>query len=255
MKKLYSLIAVISASLAFGQTNLVQNPGFDNNLSNWEKRPTASYTVPTIFEEGYQSSNSAGYVNPSSTTGFFQNVSIEPGVTYVLSFWYKATGDGTDARLWSFLKDESGANVYLWDTAGEDPLRTNDEYLAPANDWTLHTVEFTNTNAVSLQLAVRSYSNSNTAYDEFSLVNKAELGLGEVVKSKYTLVANSIVSSEILFAAEAKNVQIFNSNGQLVQHVSVVEGTKLNVSSLPKGVYVVKGEVNGQVVVQKIVKK
>ena len=54
---------------------------------------------------------------------------------------------------------------------------------------------------------------------------------------------------------EKANVKIYNVSGSLVKSASVEKNTSLNVSSLPKGIYVVTGEVNGQSVSQKIVKE
>ena len=255
MKKFYSLIAVIAASFTFAQTNLVQNPSFEDGLTSWAKGPIDSYTEPSILNDGKEGAKSAGYTNAENTTGFYQDVAIEAGKTYVLSFWYKATGDGTDARIWSFLKDAKGGNVFLWDSIDEDPFRTSNGYLPTATVWTEHKIEFTNTNAVSLQLALRSYKSSSTAYDAFSLVDKATLGVGDVVKTKYTLIANTIANDVLKFGADSKNVQIINANGQVVKTANVNNGSNLNVSSLAKGVYVVTGEVNGQQVSQKFVKK
>ena len=58
----------------------------------------------------------------------------------------------------------------------------------------------------------------------------------------------------LTFGAKA-NVIIINLNGQVVKSVSVENGTTLDVSSLAKGVYLIKGDVNGETVVQKIIKQ
>jgi hypothetical protein len=71
---------------------------------------------------------------------------------------------------------------------------------------------------------------------------------------KLNLVKNTKVTNEITFGEKA-NVKIYNLSGSLVKSVSVEKNTSLNVSSLPKGIYVVTGEVNGQSVSQKIVKQ
>lgn len=73
-------------------------------------------------------------------------------------------------------------------------------------------------------------------------------------KFKNNFVKNTIVTNEINFGEKA-NVKIYNVSGSLVKSASVDKNTTLNVSSLPKGIYVVTGEVNGQSVSQKIVKE
>lgn len=84
--------------------------------------------------------------------------------------------------------------------------------------------------------------------------NKSSLAVGDVNKSKINFVKNTIVTNEITFGEKA-NVKIYNVSGSLVKSASVEKNTSLNVSSLPKGIYVVTGEVNGQSVSQKIVKE
>ena len=71
---------------------------------------------------------------------------------------------------------------------------------------------------------------------------------------KLNLVKNTKVTNEINFGEKA-NVKIYNVSGSLVKSASVEKNTSLNVSSLPKGIYVVTGEVNGQSVSQKIIKE
>ena len=71
---------------------------------------------------------------------------------------------------------------------------------------------------------------------------------------KLNLVKNTKVTNEITFGEKA-NVKIYNLSGSLVKSVSVENGTTLDVSSLAKGVYLIKGDVNGETVVQKIIKQ
>lgn len=71
---------------------------------------------------------------------------------------------------------------------------------------------------------------------------------------KLNLVKNTKVTNEITFGEKA-NVKIYNLSGSLVKSVSVENGTTLDVSSLSKGIYIIKGDVNGETVSQKIIKQ
>lgn len=84
--------------------------------------------------------------------------------------------------------------------------------------------------------------------------NKASLAVGDVTKSKINLVKSTVVKDVLTFGAKA-NVKVVNINGQVLKSVSVENGTTLDVSSLAKGVYLIKGDVNGETVVQKIIKQ
>ena len=85
-------------------------------------------------------------------------------------------------------------------------------------------------------------------------LNSSFLSVGVIKVFRGNFVKNTIVTNEINFGEKA-NVKIYNVSGSLVKSASVEKNTSLNVSSLPKGIYVVTGEVNGQSVSQKIVKE
>lgn len=80
------------------------------------------------------------------------------------------------------------------------------------------------------------------------------LATGDISKSKINLVKNTMVKDVVTFGAKAQ-VKIVNMNGQIIKSASVDNGTSLDVSSLSKGVYIIKGEVNGETVSQKIIKQ
>lgn len=79
------------------------------------------------------------------------------------------------------------------------------------------------------------------------------LAVSDVSGIKVALVKNSNVGNTIVFGAKA-NVQIIAANGQVVKTAAVSENSKLDVSALPKGVYIISADVNGQQVSQKIIK-
>ena len=76
----------------------------------------------------------------------------------------------------------------------------------------------------------------------------------DATKGKANLVKNTIVSNELIFGASAK-VSVYNTAGQVVKSAEVSDNSRLDVSALPKGNYVVTGLVNGQAVSQKVIKK
>ncbi|SDF65548.1 T9SS type A sorting domain-containing protein [Epilithonimonas hungarica] len=262
MKKIFTILSIAAVSLVSAQ-NLVTNPGFETGvLAPWAKGPStaASYTEPTLANSGsYAGTYNAAYTAATGTTGFYQDIAITGGTEYTVSFWYKATGDGTDARIWSVFKDSAATILYLAgdaSTATSDPLRgPNNLYLDPATSWTQKSITFTSPAAATVfQLAVRAYNNSTlAAFDDFSLV-QGGLAVTDFSKSKYSLVKNTVVGESIAFAKNA-DIQIINAAGQVVKAAKVTEGSTLNVSSLVKGTYIVTGTVNGEKVSQKIIKK
>ena len=261
MKKIFTILS-IAAAMTVSAQNLVVNPGFETGvLAPWAKGPATatSYTEPTLANSGaHTGSYNATYTAVTGTTGFYQDIAILPGTKYTLSFWYKATGDGTDARIWSVFKDSAATILYLAgdaSTATADPLRgPNNLYLDPAPTWTQKTITFTSPAAATVfQYAVRAYNNATlAAFDDFSLV-QGDLAVTDFSKSKFSLVKNTVVGETLAFAKTA-DIQIVNAAGQVVKAAKVTEGSTLNVSSLAKGMYIVTGTVNGEKVSQKVIK-
>lgn len=81
-----------------------------------------------------------------------------------------------------------------------------------------------------------------------------DLAVGDVKATKANLVKNTVVTNEIIFG-EASKVSVVNMNGQVVKTADATENSRLNISELPKGMYLVSGTVNGKTVSQKIIKK
>ncbi|MGK6344125.1 T9SS type A sorting domain-containing protein [Chryseobacterium sp. DT-3] len=254
MKKIFTILGITSCVFGFSQ-NLVQNPSFESGVSSWTAGTGTSYTLPTVeTDTPYQGLNYAKYV-ATATNGFYQNIPISANTQYVVSFWYKSSGSGNGARIWSCFLDASAAPVYLTSDASTDPLRNNNGYLAKVSVWTQKTVTFTSpASAAQFQLQVRAYNNSTASFDEFSLIQNGSLSTIDFSSSKYSLVKNTFVKSEINFAKNCKDVKIFNMFGQVVKSLSVKENETVNVDELAKGNYIVTGTVNNEPVSQKILK-
>ncbi|UQB70380.1 carbohydrate binding domain-containing protein [Epilithonimonas zeae] len=254
MKKIFTILSIAAVSLVSAQ-NLTVNPSFEAGLAPWAAGTTASYTAPTIATTGaHTGNNSAVYNAATATTGFYQNVPVTEGKTYVISFWYKSSGDDTDSRLWSVYKNAANGAVYTTATTEEDPFRTNNGYLPSASVWTQKTVEMpAGTGAVSLDVAFRVYNGGTASFDDIMAYEKGTMAVSDLSKSKFSLVRNTVVGETIAFAKTA-DIQIINAAGQVVKAAKVTEGSTLNVASLAKGVYIVTGSVNGEKVAQKVIK-
>lgn len=110
-------------------------------------------------------------------------------------------------------------------------------------------------------IAIREAGNATAGTGNVSIDNlivktytPSTLSAIDFNKFKNNFVKNTIVTNEINFGEKA-NVKIYNVSGSLVKSASVDKNTTLNVSSLPKGNYIVTGEFNGETVSQKIVKQ
>jgi len=111
----------------------------------------------------------------------------------------------------------------------------------------------TTTGAKSAVLTITSGDLTKTVDLTGEAVEEGTLAVNNVI-TKVSLVKNTSVDNEIIFAQDAK-VSLVNMNGQVVKTAQVSANQTLNVAALPKGVYVVTAVVNGKAVSQKIIKK
>lgn len=105
-------------------------------------------------------------------------------------------------------------------------------------------------------LSIRFTGTNTTEWriDDVKVYDATTMAVVDATKAKANLVKNTIVSNELIFGAAAK-VSVYNTAGQVVKTAEVAENSRLDVSALPKGTYVVTGLVNGQAVSQKVIKK
>ncbi|NBL66105.1 T9SS type A sorting domain-containing protein [Flavobacterium sp. NST-5] len=256
MKKLYTLLFTVALGFAATAQNLVVNPTFNDGLNGWSAGPIASYTAPTLVAaDGSDGSNSAQYV-ATATTGFFQDVPVTAGNTLKISFRYKATGDGTDARIWSNYKDAAGTIIYQAATNTDDPLRNNNGYLPAATDWTLHEITVVApANVTVLTLAVRAYNGGTVAFDQFS-VEDMTMSVKENNIAGLKVYPNPVTGGKFFISTDAnttKSVAIFDVLGKQVVNTTATE--TVNVANLKAGVYIVKITEEGKTATRKLVIK
>ncbi len=262
MRKFYLLVAaVMTFAFTTAQTNLVQNPGFENGFTSWTKGPTGSYTAPSVITtDPHGGTSCAAYVGLTATTGFYQEIPVTAGNEYTVSFWYKTTGTtGNGARIWSGFKDTGGTFFYLNGTgsANDDPLRNDNEYLTKSDTWVQKSVTFTApAGATIFQLAVRAYSNSSVYFDDFSLV-EGTLGVEDIHAGETKAVlSHTLISDQVSVVLDGTSkVEFYSVNGSLAKSVTVSANQPINTQDLAKGVYVVRVVNNGKSETVKVVKK
>ncbi|WP_379969334.1 T9SS type A sorting domain-containing protein [Epilithonimonas sp. UC225_85] len=240
MKKIFTILGVTAVSLVSAQ-NLLSNPGFEAGLAPWAAGTTASYTAPTIATTGaHTGTNSAMYV-ATATTGFYQNVPVTGGKTYVISFWYKSAGDDTDSRLWSVYKNSGGVAVYTTADASTDAFRTNNVYMPSAAAWTKYTAEMpAAADAVSLDVAIRVYNGGTASFDDFIAADKANMAVSDVAGFDKAVQFNTVIKDQITFKLPVKStVNIYSVDGKLISSDRVENGGSVNTQSLVKGAYII----------------
>ena len=187
--------------------------------------------------------NPVGAALPTADYKVTSNLNIATGVSYNGGFnMSAANGKIALANAVSAVTAANGANVVDFIGYGSATMFEG-AAAAPLLDATksaTRTAGDTNNNGVDFSALAPTPTNS-------------VLAVSDVNSTKITLVKNSNVNKTIVFGAKA-NVQIISANGQVVKTAVVSENTNLDVSSLPKGLYIISADVNGQKVSQKIIK-
>ncbi|MNK46012.1 hypothetical protein D3C87_647880 [compost metagenome] len=82
------------------------------------------------------------------------------------------------------------------------------------------------------------------------------LAVDDSNSNKSVFIKNTLVKNdEIIFGSEVQDLKLFNMSGQLVKKVSIKGSSKLNISSLPNGHYIVTGTINNKKVTERILKE
>lgn len=259
MKKIYTLLFSVVLAVGANAQNLVTNPSFNDGLTGWTAGPASSYALPTLIAtDGSDQSNSVKYV-ATATTGFYQEVPVVAGHSLKISFWYKASGDDTDARIWSNYRDAADVNIYQAGTssaAAEDPLRNNNGYLAPAAVWTKFETTVTSPEAVTkLIFAVRVYNGGTASFDQFS-VEDLTLGVNQNQIEGLKIYPNPVTNGTFYINTNTdstKEVVVYDVLGKQVIKTSTTNA--VNVSNLKGGVYIVKITEDGKTATRKLVIK
>ena len=175
MKKnyLFTLLLTFSFSIiSFGQEMLV-----NGDLESWDDAttPTSWDKSENIIQEssevhggGFSALRDGG----SGTKDLSQNITgIIGGDSYTISVWYKADGDGTDARIWSFWRT---GTTNLDDNVDELRGPNNQYFDNNGNQWSEYTVTLNApASADAFFFEVRSYSNSTVYWDDLSFFHNA----------------------------------------------------------------------------------
>ena len=268
MKKIFTIVSVALAVSVSAQTNLFKGSDF-NNWTDFTDGVTASgYSVNAIATSsptgGVGGSGALLLGNNTGTTNayvFTSGTDFNIAGAKYITIKVKGTSGGVSFNLGEVGSGKTGVTYNVPAGTTSDVTLTNsgsvNSYSGSINaaNWItikldLAGVDIVNNKTLSLKIQKGS---TNALYVD-DIQSDASLAVIDTNKSKTTLVRNTKVNNEISFGEKA-NVKIYNVSGSLVKSASVEKNTSLNVSSLPKGIYVVTGEVNGQSVSQKIVKE
>lgn len=245
MKKIYSLFAVAMISVAaIAQTTVTHT--FTGGNATEIKSGTVDANVTYVTATGASAQFPTFYTAVPSAVRFYSDRNTGDGNSLTLT-----AVEGYEITALSFTSTGATYTPVVTFSAdgGAFAAMTKTGETFSVGDLTATTLTFKNAHTggtTNTQLRIPSFTVTYKA--------KVTMAVGDVNAKKVNLVKNTVVESNILFAAKA-DVQIVNMNGQVVKSASVNENTSLDVATLPKGIYVVTANLNGKAVSQKIIKK
>ncbi|MBR8535107.1 T9SS type A sorting domain-containing protein [Carboxylicivirga sediminis] len=147
-----------------------QNLLVNGDFENWDdaSTPTGWTKAENVAQETtiIQSGSSAVKQIADGTKDIAQTIAVTEGQTYRISLWYYIeSGDGTDARIWSYWKDASGTV-----TNNANELRgPNDAYFPDEKgEWKNYEIVLTApTGVIELSFEVRAYGTAVVYWDNF----------------------------------------------------------------------------------------
>ncbi|SKB62787.1 Por secretion system C-terminal sorting domain-containing protein [Soonwooa buanensis] len=251
MKKFYSLLAVAAISMTVSAQQTVFEATFDditgtggndgkwsgqianNSLSSYETG--GSWTLANAY-----SGNNAVKLGSGSNLGSITTPTIVAEGVATLTFRagaWDSTNESTTLKI-----SATGATL---DQATVTLVK---------GSFTTYTVNITGANkAVKIKFEGQKASNSRFFIDDIRVTVPTQ-AVTDTNATKVNLVKNTVVANEIIFGQEAQ-VSVINMAGQVVKTAEVKDNSRLDVSNLAKGTYIVTATVNGKAVSQKVIKK
>ena len=252
MKKIYSLLAAVALTATVNaQTTVVSTiTGINGSGTVATTNEPADSNLAFKAQVGASTANAPAYFSVSGNTpGHLRMYSLRAsgeGNTFTIT---PASGYVITSVSFTVLTDKPTVTYSVASGDTQTATLSGATYTLANSAETAGALTFKNAHtggSSNLQLRIPAIT--------VTYKTAATMAVVDAAKVKVNLVKNTIVSNELIFAASS-NVTVYNTAGQVVKAAEVTDNSRLDVSALPNGTYVVTGLVNGQTISQKIIKK
>jgi len=250
MRKITLLLLLVVGSFVVNAQELVVNGGFEN----WTDSKPDSWTLTTasgqsftkestIVKSGTASLKSA-HTGTSGTAKIVitTKINVTEGSTYRLSFWYYVDASTTNTtsafRNWGYWNNPDGSqgtfdqlNLQMGDASSYIPTDVTGQWLNRSIDVTAPTGSGT------VQLELRFYKASTIYVDDVSFTN-ITTGVSNPESNNFTVYISDR-NLNINGITEGSSIEIYSALGSKVKS-AVVENSKVDISNLSKGLYIVR---------------
>ena len=200
-----------------------------------------------------------------STRRLYQKIVVEAGVSYTFSIDSRSEAENIPTEIF-ILNEEITTEVGLENGVADSRV---DHYLNITNDFnsskggegdntfTTSTFDFTaSTTTVVIYVRAKLANSGETEvfYDNISLVKKTTASVNDFFSSKVNVYPNPAKEFlQIKTTEKITAIEMYNLIGKKVLETTSLLDNKVNISSLPKGVYLLKLKNDTEVAVKKIV--
>lgn len=202
----------------------------------------------------------------ASTRRLYQKIVVEAGETYIFSMESRSEAENIPSQVF-MLNEEIVTEAGLENGAADSRV---DHYIEVTNDFnaskggegnntfTTTTFEFTATTTtvvIYVRALLANSGETEVFYDNFSLIKKATASVNDVFASKIGVYPNP--TSDFINIATTETIskiEVYNVIGKKVISISKLINNKVDLSSLSKGMYILKLTDGNSVATKKIVK-
>lgn len=267
MKKLYTLVAIVAASISVNAQTAINVNGSLEDWTDAATAPTGWFISPTNLNSGIAVKGTEGaqdgnnfvrLQNRTEASGNnnlgLQDVAVTPGEVYTVSYWYKSDSPNFNFKHWIQWRTVLGGGTNIEENLTSfQPDESNE---ASVGEWTNITItETAPATANAIRVNFRNYTQSSFASIDNVMVYQGTASLAEnniEGLNVYPNPANDIVTiSSNTYAT--KSVQLFDMVGKKVLDVETT--ATIDVSTLNKGMYVMKINEAGKTATRKLIVK
>ncbi len=258
MKKITFLLTLLTISLSFGQ-NLISDGTFDTQ--------TGAITTATSPWAGFNAQVLGAAASPDPNVGngnngeasMFQVITVTPGETYDIDFDYKWVSGSGNYNMTVRVKDDLAAGKPNLDLIGG--TTTNGYTLSTTPDtWFTGTSFSLEAPTGVTQIRLLFYKGSGNRplrIDNVSLTLAPTASVKDLEQFSFKSYPNP--ANDYIKLSAVKNInkiEVYNLLGQEVLNKNIdSKNTEVNISTLSKGVYIVKAFIEDAVGSYKFIKE
>ncbi|WP_312388967.1 T9SS type A sorting domain-containing protein [Chryseobacterium sp.] len=262
MKKIFTVLAAVSAIAFTNAQNLITNGGLET-WTDATAKPDGWFSMSggakeTAIVHGGSNSAKISPVSINSNGNLdYVDVPASANTDYTVSYWVLDNDPNARARHWIQFRTAS-SNISVSGNSFQPSTYTSDN----ANWVNVTATATTPATTEILRLSLRVYAQNSVTtgviyFDDIVLSQAGTLGTKdpEIIKNSVKLSNTLVKNSFDLYLTGNADVKVVSTTGQVFENKKVKDFATFDASKLPTGVNFVQINQNGNIIVKKILKQ